>query len=99
MTRALPSLAFLAACAGCAGGSTGYDLFMESNYLSYQHAFTDAAFEAVRKNAEKLCGERRQVAVKTTGTCSLDRCTTRYYCVDRADAEKYGENRPADPKK
>jgi hypothetical protein len=102
-------MVLLAASAGCgtpalfdslppASYSPSYSLniFGEGNYLTYEHAFTDAAAEIVRKNAESLCGQKKQAAVRTSGACSLTRCTTHYYCMDQADAAAY---RPQDAKK
>jgi hypothetical protein len=56
----------------------------ESNYLTYNHPFTDAAAESARQNAEKNCAERKQAAVRTRSVCSLKECTTHYQCVDKA---------------
>ena len=67
--------------------------FLTTNYLSYEHAFTDAAAAGVRKTAERECSYRRQVAVRTGGTCSLTRCTTNFQCLDKADAAKYEMDR------
>lgn len=66
------------ACAGCGGA---YPVTMESNYLTYRHPFTDAAAAAVRRSAEELCGQRKQHAIRTSGACSLNECTTHYQCV------------------
>jgi hypothetical protein len=68
----------------------------EENYLTFDHAFTDATAEAVRKRAEAHCAIRKQAAVKTSSTCSLTRCTTNYQCMDPAAAAAF---RPADAKK
>lgn len=102
-------LVLLAAGAGCstpalfdsvppAPYSPGYppNIFGEGNYLTYEHAFTDAAAESVRKNAESLCRQKKQVAVRSSGTCSLTRCTTHYYCMKPAEAAPY---QPEDSKK
>lgn len=83
--RAFFSFVLPMVCAGCAI----QPVVSESNYLTYEHPFTDAAAEAARRNAEKTCAERKQVAVKTSGACSLDRCTTHYQCMDKADATGY----------
>ena len=107
--RAMCCLVLLAAGAGCstpalfdslppAAYSPGYSLniFGEGNYLTYEHAFTDAAAEIVRKNAESLCRQKKQVAVRSSGTCSLTRCTTHYHCMKPAEAAPY---QPDDAKK
>lgn len=70
--------------------------FADTNYLSYEHPFTESAAEGARKSAERLCAERKKAAVRTTGTCSLTRCTTHYQCMEPADAVKY---RTGDEKK
>lgn len=102
-------LVLLTACAGCGTAalfdslpptpyspSYSFNIFGEGNYLTYDHAFTDAAAEIVRKNAESQCAQKRLVAVRTSGACSLARCTTHYYCMKPADAAPY---QPQDAKK
>lgn len=61
----------------------------QDNYLTYDHKFTDAATERARLNAEKLCGQRKQAAVKIRSVCSLTRCTTSYQCVNPKDPLEY----------
>jgi hypothetical protein len=78
--RSPVTLLLALACAGCA---TVQPTTMEGNYLTYTHAFTDAAATAARRNAEKLCGDRKQVALRTGGTCSLTECVTHYQCVEK----------------
>jgi hypothetical protein len=60
--------------------------FLTPNYLSYEHPFTDAAAAGARKTAERECSYRKQVAVRTGGTCSLTRCTTNFQCMGQKDA-------------
>ena len=74
------SLCLALAVAGC---GTAQPYVYEDNYLTYHHPFTDAAAEAVRKNAEKDCAERKQDAVKTRSVCSMKECTTHYQCVEK----------------
>jgi hypothetical protein len=59
----------------------------EGNYMTFDHAFTDRAAEEVRQRAERLCAQKKQVAIKTSRACSLERCTTNYQCVDRGSAK------------
>lgn len=66
----------------------------EGNYLTYEHAFTDAAAAAVGKSAEAWCRQRSLVAVSTSRHCSLTQCTTSYQCVPDKPITL-----PADPKK
>lgn len=81
------TLFFLAlACAGC---GTIYPITDESNYLTYDHPFTDAAAQMVLQNAGKICAERKQNAVKTSSACSLTRCTTNYQCVPKDGSTGY----------
>lgn len=75
----------LVALAGC----TVEPIVMAGNYLTYDHEFTEAAAENVRKNAEKLCGQRKQEAVKTRSVCNLNRCFTDYQCVNPKDPLEY----------
>lgn len=87
MIRNFLSFALVMVCAGCA--PRPQLIVSESNYLTYEHPFTDAAAEAVRSNAEKLCAERKKVAVRTSHACSLKQCTTSYQCMDKADAREH----------
>ena len=76
--------------AGCAENSMLVSYDKDENYLSFDHPYTDKAVADVLASAEKLCGQRKQVAIRTSRTCSLTKCTTNYQCVDAADAKKYG---------
>jgi len=84
---ALSLVACVAALAGCAPKS--YLIVSDDNYYTFERPFTDATAEAVRKDAEKRCRERARVAIKTSDTCSLTRCTTNYQCVTKAEKEKF----------
>jgi hypothetical protein len=77
-------LAVLLACAGCGIQPQ----ILEGNYLTYDHAFTDAAAAEVRRNAEATCRQRDQVAAGTSRACSLTRCTTSYQCMSGEDAAR-----------
>jgi hypothetical protein len=77
------------ACAGC-----GYQPWVsEGNYLTYDHPFTEAAAEGIRKNAEGTCKQRRQIAIQTVRVCSLTQCTTSFQCIDEDDARRIGESK------
>lgn len=77
--------------AGCAGLGTGSQLVvMEGNYMTFEHPFTDAAAEDVRKWAERLCAQRKQAAIKSgQNACSLTKCTTNYQCVDKSESNMF----------
>jgi len=75
----------LAAVAGC----TAAPIVMDDNYLTYDHAFTQAAADKVEKSAKELCGQRKQAALKTSSVCSLERCFTHYQCVNPKDPLEY----------
>lgn len=81
-------IAWLAACAGCSMGHRDY-ILRDGNYMVFEHAFTDAAADSARRNAERHCGETRLVAVRTRSTCTLTTCTTDYQCMDRDDADRF----------
>ncbi|MBI2509419.1 MAG: hypothetical protein HYV99_05470 [Betaproteobacteria bacterium] len=89
-----PLLAATILLTGCSartifGESAATTSFSESNYVTYEHAFTDAAADAARRSAEQQCAYKKQVAVKTTSACSLTRCTTSFQCMDGKDAPEY----------
>jgi hypothetical protein len=86
-SRIGPRAALLAAVLACAGcGPQPY--IMEGSYLTYDHPFTEAAAQAVRRNAEGLCRQRDAAAVETSRACSLTRCTTSYQCMSETDARR-----------
>jgi len=77
----------LLACAGCS--APPLLVAQETNYLTYEHAFTEAAAADARKDAGKLCARTKLVAVRTSGACTLTRCTTHFQCMSKEDAGKY----------
>ena len=84
-------VALLLILAGC-----GYQpKIAENNYLTYDHAFTDAAVEGARRNAEATCRgrDRDDTAIQTSRSCSLTRCTTSYQCISAGDARRIGEKK------
>lgn len=62
----------------------------DKNFLAFNHPFTDQAIADVRARADRLCRQRKQVAIEASKICSLKECTSNYQCVDPADAVKYG---------
>ena len=64
--------------------------FLDTNYLSFDHDFTEKASEDVRIRAERLCGYRKRIAVQTERACTLNFCTTNYQCVTKKDVKAYG---------
>ena len=85
LLRALCFFALLLACAGCANPL----VVMEGNYLTYEHPFTDVGAASVRALAERECKWRKQVAVRTSSTCSLTRCATNFQCMEPEEAKQY----------
>jgi len=59
------------------------------NYLTYEYAFNDTEAEKARRNAEGLCGQRKQIAIETRTVCTLTRCVADYQCVDPKDPLEY----------
>lgn len=78
--RSLITLVLVMACAGC---GQIYPRIDEGFYLTYDHAFSDDAAQAVFRSAEKICAERKRTVIKSSSTCSLTQCTTHYLCVDQ----------------
>jgi hypothetical protein len=80
-------------CGGCLNPSGLFgertQSFGDGNYLTTEHAFTDASAENARRSAMQHCGYKNRVAVKTSSSCSLKTCTTHYQCMDRKDAENF----------
>ena len=72
------------ACAGC--GPQPW--VREGNYVTYDHPFTEASAQAVRKNAEGICRQRDLAAFESSRVCSLTQCTTSYQCMDEVDAKR-----------
>jgi hypothetical protein len=65
----------------------------DGNYFTYDHPFTEAAAESARQNALGRCRQRDEIAIQTSRTCSLTRCTTSYQCISADDARKIGEKK------
>jgi len=90
--NALRTLFLTAILSGCAGVlPDNVIVVMQSNYITFEHPFTDAAADDVRSRAGKICAQRKQAAIRTERACSLSKCTTSYQCVDKADAGNYGQ--------
>ncbi|SBT10049.1 conserved exported hypothetical protein [Candidatus Accumulibacter aalborgensis] len=62
----------------------------DTNYLTFDHPYSEKAIADVRTRAERLCHQRKQEAIKTQSVCSLTNCATSYQCVDKANVIKYG---------
>jgi hypothetical protein len=77
ITRHALLIALLTACTACSSL-----VVATSNYLTYDYAFTDAEAAKARRDAEKLCAQRRRMAVETRNVCTLSRCVTDYQCVN-----------------
>ena len=93
-SRCVPALAAaLLFAAGCAPritqthytGST----FLDTNHISFQHAFDERTEAEVRSRAQEQCRQLKRLALQTSRSCSLDRCTTSYQCIPPEDAGKY----------
>ncbi len=80
--------------AGCADGQLFDNQLVsyatDENYLNFNHPYTDKAVADVLARAERICGQRKQMAIQTSKTCSLTKCTTNYQCVDAKNVIKYG---------
>lgn len=84
--RALLLVFLLASCSDSQLLSYGDD----TNFLLFDHPNTEKAIADVRARAENLCGQRKQLAIRTESACSLSTCTTSYQCIARADAVRDG---------
>ena len=60
-----------------------------TNYLTFEHAFTEAGAADAKRRADMQCAQRKQVAVRTDRQCTLARCRTSFQCMRSEDAEKY----------
>lgn len=83
------ALAAILLIAGCADNLI-VSYTTDENYITFDYPFTDQAAADSQARAEKLCGQRKQMAIQTSRTCSLSKCTANYQCVDAADVVKYG---------
>ena len=84
------TILLLTACANSQSWIYPVSYNTDSNFLMFDHPFTNQASAAVLAQAEKLCAQRKQVAIQTSRTCSLAQCTTNYQCADKADVIEYG---------
>ncbi len=74
----------LAASSGCSSL-----IVSAGDYLTYDHEFTDQAAAKAKADAEKLCAQRKQLAVQTSVACTMERCTTNFQCVDPKHPDEY----------
>jgi hypothetical protein len=81
-------LLLAAGCVQITGPLTGSA--REGNAITYDHPFTDRADADVAQRAAQACARKKKVAIQTSRACSLERCTTNFQCVDRADAKRDG---------
>ena len=91
MRRPAPSIAvylLLIALLAVSSGCTGL-IVSAGNYLTYDHPFTDEAAAKAKAEAEKLCAQRKQLAVQTSVACTMERCTTNFQCVDPKHPDQY----------
>ena len=92
----LAPLAIAACLAGCTdnimvlGNENGDPRFLETNFMSFEHPFSDKGEADVRARAERLCGYQKRQAVQTERACTLEKCVTNYQCVTPKDVKTYG---------
>ena len=92
--RFLLIAAWLATCAGCTVGHRDYvsregGLYDgRGNNLTFRHAFSEAAADKVRRQAERHCAETKLTAAKTRSTCTMTECTTDYQCMTSEEAAR-----------
>jgi hypothetical protein len=90
------------AAAGCTVGHRDYvsregGLYDgRGNNLTFRHAFSEAAADKVRRQAERHCAETKLVAAKTRSFCTMTECTVDYQCMTGDEAARVA---PADIKK
>ena len=75
-------LVLTAGGSGCAGN---YRITSAENFYTYEHPFTDATAEIVRKDADTSCSGRRMVAIQVSNVCDMTKCFTVYQCVGKAE--------------
>jgi hypothetical protein len=64
--------------------------WLDSNYYTIEHPFTDDGAAKARSRADQLCGREKLQAVQSERACTLERCTTHYQCVTPKDVKAYG---------
>ena len=90
------SAALLLAAAALAGGCaqviqthTSGATFLDTNHVTFEYPF-DARSEAIAAGrAEEQCRSLKRVAIRTSRSCSLERCRTSWQCMKPEDAEKF----------
>jgi hypothetical protein len=60
-----------------------------TNYLTFEHAFTEAGEADAKRRADSQCAQRMRSAVKTENRCTLKSCITSYQCMTPEEASKY----------
>lgn len=97
MHKLLSILALIAAAGltGCAdtmviGNESGDPRFLDTNFYSLEHAFTDEGAASAKARADNLCKRNKRLAVQAERGCTLDRCVTHFQCVTPKDVKDYG---------
>ncbi len=72
------------------GNESGDPRFLETNFMSFEHPFTEKGEADVRARAERLCSYQKRIAVQTERACTLEKCLTNYQCVTPKDEKTYG---------
>lgn len=60
-----------------------------TNYVTFEHAFSDTGEADAKRRADSQCAQRKRMAVKTEGKCTLKSCITSFQCMPPEEAEKY----------
>lgn len=82
----------LGACADTMviGNESGDPRFLDTNYLSIEHPFTDEGAEKARSRADRQCRQQKRTAVQSERACTFEKCVTHFQCVTPKDVKAYG---------
>ena len=86
---ALAHLSSALALAGCVDYQVTQ--YGGTNFVTFEHPFTDKAVAEVRAEAKKRCAATRKLAVQTQRTCTLTKCSTVFQCADESSVREYGD--------
>ena len=72
------------------GNESGDPRFLDTNYLTIEHPFTDDGAAKAKARADRMCGQQKRSAVQSERACTLEMCVSHYQCVTPKDVKAYG---------
>lgn len=72
------------------GNKSGDPRFLETNYLTIEHAFTGDGAAKAKARADRQYGQQKRLTVQAERGCTLEMRATYCQCVTPKDVKAYG---------